>query len=191
MLIHWIKYVDTKIVRIILRGGAKIMLDVSAFINVMLMIIIVIDVATRRTDIRSPWGAGGWEISEVLMTQLTALALAWCLYSGYHVRNDWISEKYPMFGRIIRPVGYFLGALWTGATCWIMVMLAMSTKANGGATDVVRLILWPFQFLFAISFGLAALGLLRACISYILELFGYTETSSWAIDIRDTEKGDN
>ena len=63
----WIKWFDQIIIKRLLSGGSKAMLGLAMLALVCLMLITVVDVTCRHTSIRPPWGAGGFEMSEVLM----------------------------------------------------------------------------------------------------------------------------
>ena len=162
------------------------MLGLAMLVLVCLMTITVVDVTCRHTSIRPPWGAGGFEMSEVLMTQLACLALAWCWYSGGHIRVNMILDKCSYRGKaVLNMFGSLAGAIWLGCICWSVVKLAIGSKDMGSATDVLGIDIWPFQLVFALSIGIFALVLVRSTISYAIRALGHS-VEPWTVDSRDT-----
>ena len=82
----WFRLMDREIVKRFLLGSSKTMVILAMTVLVILMTITLVDVVCRHTFLRPPWGAGGFEVTEILMTQLASLALVACWYAGGHIR---------------------------------------------------------------------------------------------------------
>lgn len=152
---------------------------------VILMTITLVDVTCRHTFLRPPWGAGGFEVTELLMTQLACLALAMCWYAGGHIRVDMVLEKSGTKGRaLLNLLGTLCGTVWLTFMSWSMVEFSVSSRGMGSATDVLKLAHWPFQLIFAIAVALFVLVLIRSIIGYAMRLFG-GKVEPWTVDPRD------
>jgi len=183
----WLKWLDRVLAKTFLYQGSKLMAWISGVLILVVILITIVDVVTRGTPLVSPWGTGGFELTELFMTQLSCLGWIWTWYAGGHVRIELVlSRAYPRVKAILGALTCSLGIFWFSLTTWALAKVVISSMHMGSATDALEIPLWPFQLVLMIVFGVFSLALLRSLASYIAKVFGHS-VEPWTIDIRDAK----
>lgn len=187
--VSWIYWFDRIVVKGALFKGAATLAGLGAVAILALALITGVDVIARNTPVTAPWiGGGGFEMSQLLMTQLSCLTLAWCWYTGGHIRIGLVLERVsPRVRNILNAFASLLGAVCLGFTTWAIAMLSMSSMEMNTATTLLVIRFWPLQLVFSIALGLFTLVCIRSMVSYIARALGHS-IEPWTIDPRDIER---
>jgi len=180
-MLRWIYWFDDTIVRRFLAKGSRVLAVIAGVNVICLMVIVLIDVGTRHFSLDPPWGSGGLEISELLMSMLSTMAVAWCWYLGGHTRISIVLERASARGRaILNVLTSFFTLIWlVGVTLSMMQITANNIKFPL-TTDTLKINIWPFQVIFVIVMSHFGLVVVRSLIEYVRLALGH-KAKQWAI----------
>jgi TRAP-type transport system small permease protein len=140
-----------RFLRALAIGGGAVLLG--------LMVLVAFDVVMRYV-LRLPF-LGAYELTELAMALIVFLGLPYCAITGGHVAVDILA---PVLDRprmrLVNAFVHLAGAAITAVMGWQAVLYAMSSRARGEATNMLRIDLWPFEILTAVSLGLFSIVLL-------------------------------
>ncbi|HVL35115.1 MAG TPA: TRAP transporter small permease [Burkholderiales bacterium] len=142
-----------RFLRALALGGGAVLLG--------LMALVAFDVVMRYV-LRLPF-LGAYELTELAMALIVFLGLPYCALTGGHVAVDILApvlERPRLRG--VNVVIHLAGAGITGVMAWQAVVYAMSSRARGEATNMLRIELWPFEVLTGASFALFSIVLLAS-----------------------------
>lgn len=118
-----------------------------------LMGLVAFDVVMRYV-LRIPF-LGAYEMTELAMVLVVFLGLPYCAITGGHVVVDaldaWLDR--PGF-RWLHAVIALAGAATCAVMSWQTVRYALAGKERGEATNMLRIDLFPFELLAAVSLAL-------------------------------------
>ncbi len=107
--------------------------------------------AVGRYAFNSPIG-GATEISELLLVTLISLSFPVLTACGEHVDVDiLILRLTPFIKRVIFTISSFIGTILFGIITVLGVMRALEAFHSGQITNVLRIPVYPFLFLFAFA----------------------------------------
>ena len=180
-MVNWVRWFDDSILRGFLAKGSRV-LAVLAGVNVIcLMVIVIIDVGTRHSPLDPPWGSGGHEISELLMSMLSTMAVAWCWYLGGHTRITIVLEHASARGRaLLNVLASFFTLIWLVAVILSMIQITATNMKFPLTTDNLRINIWPFQLIFVIVMSHFGLVVIRSIIEYVRLALGH-KAKEWAV----------
>jgi TRAP-type transport system small permease protein len=105
---------------------------------------------------------GAYEISELLMVLIVFLALPYCGATGGHVAVDVLA---PLLDRPalrwLNALLHLAGAALMAIIAWQATLYAMGSMARGEATNMLRIVKYPFELVAAASALVFAIALLR------------------------------
>jgi TRAP-type C4-dicarboxylate transport system permease small subunit len=114
-----------------------------------------------RYVLRVPF-LGAYEMTELGMALIVFLALPYCALTGGHVAVDvlarWLDRPAWRWVNVGVPLA---GAALTALIAWRAGLYALESLSRGEATNMLKIALWPFQLLGALSMALFAAVLLR------------------------------
>lgn len=137
--------------------------NILGLLVLLLMLLIVIDVGGRFL-FNAPL-QGGVEISEILMTWLLCLPLAYALIKGVHVRVTVLSRRLP---RLIEILGNILSLLFFGLITYVSWMKFLHSFSVGELmAATIWLPLWLQKLALPIGFFLFSLQL---CFTVVVQI---------------------
>jgi len=184
-IIKWIVWVDTTICQRFLLIGSKVMMSIAGIILVSMMIMVLMDIVVRRFSLRVPWG-NNFEFAEFSMAMLSFLALAWCWYSGAHIRIEVLLDRFTVrIKGILCLIATFISLCCTGTLAWSLLRLGLKSIDRGTGSTIQDIPSGPFQIMFAIAMMHFSLIFIRSIWSYIAKARG-RKFAPWSCDMRDT-----
>lgn len=137
--------------RALALGGGAVLLG--------LMALIAFDVVMRYV-LRLPF-LGAYEMTELAMALIVFLGLPYCAATGGHVAVDVLAPLLDRRGfRWVSVLVHLAGAALTAVMAWQAVIYALDSSSRGEATNMLRIDLFPFQLLTAVSMALFSVVLL-------------------------------
>lgn len=180
-MLRWVCWFDDTIVRRFLANGSQILAVIAGVNVIALMVVVLVDVITRHSPLTPPWGSGGLEISELLMSMLSTMAVAWCWYLGGHIRISIVLERASARGRaILNVLASFWTLIWLIAMNWSVMQIAANNIKFPLTTDTLKINIWPFQVIFVIVMSHFGLVVVRSLIEYFRAIRGQ-KAKEWAI----------
>ena len=138
--------------RVLALGGGAVLLG--------LMGLIAFDVVMRYV-LRIPF-LGAYEMTELAMALIVFLGLPYCAATDGHVAVDvlgrWLDRPGFKWLNVLLPLS---AAALTAVMAWQAVLYALDSNSRGEATNMLRIDLFPFQVLAAVSLALFCAVLLR------------------------------
>ena len=150
---------------------ARIALLVMMAVNLMMVTI-------RKLLVALGWTLGGgiiggYEITQMSMVILTACACAYTWYSAGHIRiglfRDGMKEQRRA---ILDAVIAFAGTAYIAILVWGLLLQAISYAARSSTTQIMRIPLAPFAFIFVVVMAHVFLVLLRSFVGLASKSMG-------------------
>jgi TRAP-type C4-dicarboxylate transport system permease small subunit len=141
-----------RVLRVLALGGGAVLLG--------LMGLVAFDVVMRYV-LRIPF-LGAYEMTELAMALIVFLGLPYCAATKGHVAVDllgrWLDRPAFKWLNVLLPLS---GAALTAIMAWQAVIYALDSKSRGEATNMLKIDLYPFQILAAVSLALFCAVLLH------------------------------
>lgn len=124
---------------------------ISSLIIFLMMIFIFLNVILRLFNISL---IGNVEIVKLMMVVIIMFGMAYCEYEKFHIAVEIFYEKFPKpIQTILLVFSYLLGAVVTVVISIIYFNIAIHTfEAGLRKTELLKIPLYPFEFIIAISF---------------------------------------
>ena len=144
-----------RFVKVLSRGllfkGSEGMAWASGFIMIILVLSVFVDVIGHNTPFRVPWSAGTYELAELLMSLISCLGLAYCWYKGGHVRIELVLDRLGPKGKaFLDMMASILTLAFISAIGWRILVLAVNAIQRSEETDIIKLPVGLFMFVFGI-----------------------------------------
>src|SRR5699024_3737254 len=124
---------------------------ISSLTIFLMMIFIFLNVILRSFNISL---IGNVEIVKLMMVIIIMFGMAYCEFEKFHIAVEIFYEKFPKPIQIfLLVVSYVLGAIVTLVISLIYFNIAFDTfEAGLRKTELLKIPLYPFEFIIAISF---------------------------------------
>ena len=143
-----------------------------------LMVITFVTVIFRLINrlglpVRTDWLVGGYEFSEMFMSMLTPLAMAYAWYTAGHVRIGLLRDRVGTRLRAaIDVVSALLGAGFVFFVAWGVWELSETSFALGRTSNLRDIPIGPFQIFFIVVMGHFIIVLLRSMVGLFAKMLG-------------------
>ncbi len=176
----------SRVLRIINKGfsefflfkGSKVLAVGGGAFLLGLMVVTFVTVIFRLINrigipIRTDWLVGGYEFSEMFMSMLTPLAMAYAWYTAGHVRIGLLRDRMgPKKKAAIDVVSSLLGAVFVFFVAWGVWELSKTSFDLGRTSNLRDIPIGPFQIFFIVVMGHFMIVLLRSVVGLTAKMFG-------------------
>ena len=158
---------DLGIARLFLAGVADVLAGLAGVGVLVLNIIVFMDVIGRHTPLKPPWGAGGGDISQIVMALISCFGLAYCWYAGSHVRIEVLRDfsSSLRFRATLDAAASLVGMLFVVVIAWSI--MEESLYGNIPVTRAIGLSQISTRLVFGIAMAHFSVVLARSFWSYV------------------------
>ena len=174
-VLGWLKLCDHVISQGFLFRGSRVFALVAGVLILALMVIICMGVLSRQlANISGTFFNGSVELTELLISEIGILAIAYTWYAKGHLRVRLLLNRFgTRTTAIVNALSALMGALFSGLACWgIWTNIAIPNLNSNSDSDVLGLPFAGFQIPFCIVLGFLALVFLRSSAGFVAQACG-------------------
>ena len=156
---------------------SKILSAAGGICLIVLAVITFLTVSIRLVALNfgldARWLAGSYEFSELVMSMLFTLAVAWTWYQGGHIRIGIFRDSLTMRPKaMLDTVSALLATLFIAILVWAIWRGTLHSIAKGLTTDIKELPVAPFQIIYVIVMAHVFLVLSRSFLGLLAKVLG-------------------